>query len=121
MKKTMKRVAAIYLVSAYQKEYLRDEGEKFSIICKGEKTAFGGPVHLIKELDIGYDDSHVILALAILILSPSMSLESLIDIIQFMNENTSSLAVNAMKILKGHYMIDVDSEEILTKMQVIEI
>ncbi|HPY68299.1 MAG TPA: hypothetical protein PLP03_09095 [Bacteroidales bacterium] len=120
-KKTMSRVAAIYLVSAYQKEYLRNEGEKFSIICKGEKTAFGGPVHLIRDLDIGYDDSHVILAFAILILSPTMNSESLIDIMQSMNESTFPLAVNAMKILKGQYMIDTNSEEILTRMQVVEI
>ena len=120
-KKTMSRVAAIYLVSAYQKEYLRDEGEKFSIICKGEKTAFGGPVHLLNELDIGYDDSHVILSFAILILSPTMNSESLIDIMQCMNESTFPLAVNAMKILKGQYMIDTNSEEILTRMQVVEI
>ena len=120
-KKAMSRVAAIYLISAYQKEYLRSEGEKFSIICKGEKTAFGGPVHLIRDLDIGYDDSHVILAFAILILSPTMNSESLIDIMQSMNESTFPLAVNAMKILKGQYMIDTNSEEILTRMQVVEI
>jgi len=120
-KKTMSRVAAIYLVSAYQKEYLRNEGEKFSIICKGEKTAFGGPVHLIRDLDIGYDDSHVIFSFAILILSPTMNSESLIDIMQSMNESTFPLAVNAMKILKGQYMIDTNSEEILTRMQVVEI
>jgi hypothetical protein len=120
-KKAMSRVAAIYLISAYQKEYLRSEGEKFSIICKGEKTAFGGPVHLIRDLDIGYDDSHVILSFAILILSPTMNSESLIDIMQCMNESTFPLAVNAMKILKGQYMIDTNSEEILTRMQVVEI
>lgn len=110
--KTLRRIAHMYLISAYQMDYKRDAGEKFRIELN---NGIVGPVHLLDEWELGYKDSETMLGFALTILNGLKSLNDLQDLLQDMNETTFRYALNAMKILKWDYVVDTSSEDILVR------
>ncbi len=113
--KTCQRITAIYLISAFQKEYKRDTGSKFTIVRSGDWFIFKGPIHLFKEWTLGYKNSETILGLALYIQEGSNNLNQLADILHYMDDSTYTLAMNALRILKWDYEIDVEHEDILRR------
>lgn len=111
--KTLQRIAVIYLLSAFQKEYKRDTGSKFSIVRSGEWFIFNGPIHLFKEWELGYKKSETILGLALFIQEGSNNPHQLSDILQDLDDSTYPLAMNAFKILSWKYEIDTASKDVL--------
>ena len=121
--KTYQRIAFNYLIAAYQGDYKRDEGAKFKIVLTNNILDIGGPVHLFGHLDDYYDlyewreaiDSEIILGFARFILRGSQSEKGeLQDILQAMEEIPLKLAMNSFKILRREYILNVESENILT-------
>lgn len=102
----LRRIAFMYLISANQKGYKYNYGEKFKIVPVGEdKVNITGPIHLFKE----YPEINATEALAERILRN----DNIQDVIYNITSEDFSLAVNAFKILGGKFRIDVNSKEVL--------
>ena len=106
-----------YLISAYQKDYLRKEGSKFSFIKKEDTLQIAGPIHLFKEAELGVDDSETMLLLGKWIYFESENQRTLTDILYFINTDTNlySMYKNALEILSMKYKVDPQSEDVLVE------
>lgn len=103
----LRRIAFMYLISANQKEYKYNYGEKFKIEpIEDDKVNITGPVHLLEE----YSETNPIEALAVCILKNQNFQDVIPDMV---DDGDFLLAVNALKIIGRNYKIDIDSKDVL--------
>lgn len=103
----LRKIAFMYLISANQKGYKYNYGEKFKIVpIEDDKVNITGPVHLLEE----YSEINSIEALAVCILKN----QNFQDIIPDMaDDGEFLLTTNALKIIGRNYKIDIESKDVL--------
>lgn len=116
---TFKIIAFNYLIAAYQGDYKLSEGEKFRVVIKDTGLHPEGPNHLFHDWDSS-KDSEIILGFAQYILwGPQPQKGGLQDILECFGESLEDLpfklAMNSLKILTRKYIINIESENLITR------
>lgn len=106
--KVLRRIAFMYLISANQKGYKFNYGEKFKINILGdEKFNLTGPIYIFENPEV-----NAIEALAECILRNYNFQDAISDI---SSDDDFSLAINALKIINGKYIVDLESKDVLVE------